>query len=430
MRTIGRIMLVLIILALALPLTGCGARFKLSVMELSKDVCLVDEEITVTVDLANTGGEAGEYFTELMVDGVIEQTYVAALAPDEEQTVSFTLARSEPGQYAITIDRLTATLTVLKASDLEISAARIETGESVTVSATLENTTDAEVSYGCCLLCDGETIRTTDLTLAAGATGPVSFELSDMEPGTYQVGLSGLTDRLIVLRPAEFHVTGMEVSPNPGKVGGEVKVTATIQNQGEVSGTSSATLTVNGRIEETQDFSLGGGGTKKVTFTIVREANGNYEIDVNGEQAMLEVIVPNSLETGTFLAHDIRGGESQIKLINNYDCDIVITLSEAETPEVAGLAVYVQAGDTYTVKKIPDSVYVMAMASGDHWDEESQQFLIDPKYVRFFKEFDFSTRSYQYIIWTIYLGGDDDEDDDDIEPLIPLTIDDDDFPSF
>ena len=64
------------------------------------------EEATISVDVTNTGGQAGSYTVVLMANGNEQGRQEVTLEPDETQTVTFTLGPNETGVYAIQIGDL------------------------------------------------------------------------------------------------------------------------------------------------------------------------------------------------------------------------------------------------------------------------------------------------------------------------------------
>ncbi len=64
------------------------------------------ETVTVTVEVANTGGTAGDYGVILQIDGTETETKNVAVNAGNVATVSFTVNREEPGNYTINVSGL------------------------------------------------------------------------------------------------------------------------------------------------------------------------------------------------------------------------------------------------------------------------------------------------------------------------------------
>ena len=70
------------------------------------------ETVTITVSVANTGGESGSYTVVLKIDGVKEAEERVTIAAGESQTVSFSVTREEAGTYFVDVSGLTGSFTV------------------------------------------------------------------------------------------------------------------------------------------------------------------------------------------------------------------------------------------------------------------------------------------------------------------------------
>jgi CARDB. len=71
-------------------------------------------------------------------------------------------------------------------------------GETVNVTAKVTNTGTSEGTYTATLTIDGVEAERKDITMAAGATGIVTFSLVKDSPGTYQVAVGGLSSSFTV----------------------------------------------------------------------------------------------------------------------------------------------------------------------------------------------------------------------------------------
>jgi len=85
---------------------------------------------------------------------------------------------------------------------LDIEPPEATTGETVSITAEVENTGGSERTYAAVLTVDGGEFETKDVTLAAGAKGTVTFTVTKDTPGTYEIELAGLSGTIEVLRPA------------------------------------------------------------------------------------------------------------------------------------------------------------------------------------------------------------------------------------
>jgi hypothetical protein len=74
------------------------------------------------------------------------------------------------------------------------------TGETVTITANIENNGGQEGTYTVELKIDGETVDTETVLLSAGLSHDVSFTLSGMDYGQHEVEVAGLTDEFTTSR--------------------------------------------------------------------------------------------------------------------------------------------------------------------------------------------------------------------------------------
>ncbi|MBA7713512.1 hypothetical protein ES703_122515 [subsurface metagenome] len=71
------------------------------------------ETVTITMLVANTGGESGSYTVVLKIDGVKEADESVTIAAGESQDVSFSVTREDPGDYTVAVDGLSDSFTVV-----------------------------------------------------------------------------------------------------------------------------------------------------------------------------------------------------------------------------------------------------------------------------------------------------------------------------
>ncbi|MBA7654316.1 hypothetical protein ES703_62193 [subsurface metagenome] len=72
-----------------------------------------DEAVNITVLLANTGGTEGSYPVVLKINGVGEAEESVTAAAGGSETVGFSVTREEAGNYAVAVDDLSASFTVV-----------------------------------------------------------------------------------------------------------------------------------------------------------------------------------------------------------------------------------------------------------------------------------------------------------------------------
>ena len=95
------------------PLPPAPAAFSLSGLSVLPAEIESGETITVSMVVANTGGEVGSYTAVLKIDGVKEEEKTVTIAAGGSQTVSFGITREEAGSYTVTVDGLNGSFTVV-----------------------------------------------------------------------------------------------------------------------------------------------------------------------------------------------------------------------------------------------------------------------------------------------------------------------------
>ena len=112
---------------------------------------------------------------------------------------------------------------------------------------------------------------------------------------------------------------------------------------------------------------------------------------------------PQSLPTGTYLIKKMSSGYGELTIENGLQSDAVVVLSNFYNPKIALIAVYIQAGDTYTITGIEDGIYTLYFVIGKDWDNNKKEFRQPEMYSRFKDSLVFETTTTStYIEYTIY----------------------------
>ena len=192
-----------------------------------------------------------------------------------------------------------------KAANLTINPTEAETGETVTITADVTNLSDTAGTYAVTLWINQIVETGTDIYLKAGETAPMSFTVTREVEGSYEVRVDRLFGDFTVAKavpapptsparqapptPAAFEVSQLSISPIEVQVGEEVIVSATVANTGEAKGSYTATLKINGVTVATKKVTVAGGKTTKVTFSVVRDVSGGYQVDIDGQTGSFTV---------------------------------------------------------------------------------------------------------------------------------------------
>lgn len=89
--------------------------------------------------------------------------------------------------------------------------------------------------------------------------------------------------------PAEFEVISLDITPPEVEAGETVSITVVVENIGGSEGTYAVMLTVDGATVETKEVAITPGSSKVVTFSLVEDAPGTYEIGIGELSSSLTV---------------------------------------------------------------------------------------------------------------------------------------------
>ena len=89
------------------------AAFSVSHLSISRLEVQPGETVTISVLVANTGGESGSYTTVLKINGVKEAEKTVTIAAGESRDVTFSVTKEEAGTYTVTVDGLSGSFTVV-----------------------------------------------------------------------------------------------------------------------------------------------------------------------------------------------------------------------------------------------------------------------------------------------------------------------------
>lgn len=94
--------------------------------------------------------------------------------------------------------------------------------------------------------------------------------------------------------PAEFKISNLTVSPSEAEPGESVEISATVKNVGDLEGTYTVELKIDGVLEETENVTLDSGESTTVSFTVQKETVNSYSVEVGDLIQSFEVIAPPS----------------------------------------------------------------------------------------------------------------------------------------
>jgi PGF-CTERM protein len=260
--------------------------------------------IDVSATVENTGDAEGTQTVTLELGGVSFERELTLAGGDAETVVFEGIDTSAvgPGEYSHTVSTedtsTSGSLTVQEPSEpaaFEIVSVSPEEatatqGDTVTVSATVQNTGDQEATQTVNLDIDG-LADSSDLTLGGGETDSVSFDVdtSGVDAGEYSHTVSTEDDEFsgsltieAQRAPATFELQSVDPEQATVSQGEALTVSTTVQNTGDREATKAVTLELGGRSFDS-DLTLAGGESGTVSFDVTTDdiEPGEYTHTVN-----------------------------------------------------------------------------------------------------------------------------------------------------
>ena len=215
------------------------------------------------------------------------------------------MSRDKAGNLAVSDEYTFTTLGIPAAfsvSALEIAPTEVDIGEKVTINVVVSNTGDAAGSYEVTLKIDDVVVTTEEIIdLAGDADQKVTFTISKDAPDTYAVNVNGLSGtfvvrafvvRAVLLKRAAFSISNLTISPAEVITGESVTISVMVVNTGELEGSYTVTLKINGVAEGTKELTLAAGASKTVSFVVSKDTPGSYEAEIDVQTGEFTLLTP------------------------------------------------------------------------------------------------------------------------------------------
>ena len=118
-------------------------------------------------------------------------------------------------------------------------------------------------------------------------------------------------------------LSDLSVQPEVVEPGEAVKITVKVINRGGAAGSRSVLLEVNGEPEDVRNITLEPGAETTVTFLVLQEQEGSYQVGVEGLVGAFEVAVP--LSPALLSATDIQVSPAQVDLGQGVTISVTVT---------------------------------------------------------------------------------------------------------
>lgn len=172
-----------------------SANFTLRSASVSETKIFVNESVTTTAEIENTGEIAGTFTADLRIDDTVAETTSVEVAAGETETISFDSTFAEPGDYTIAVNDLHAgelrvdSPPVFVVSELDPETATVKQGTTLNISALISNEGTAGGTKTVALQIDSTQIRMENYTLEGGQAVTVTFDMVDtteLPPSEYE----------------------------------------------------------------------------------------------------------------------------------------------------------------------------------------------------------------------------------------------------
>jgi len=190
------------------PIQSIYARpptFVITDLNVSSNIVEIDQTVTISVNVTNTGDREGSCTINLKINNVTVDSKNVTLMGKESKIVAFSWTAKEPGIYVVEIAGLKAEIKVKKPAmfvftDLKIDVAKTEVGRKIVVTVNVTNIGESKGSYIIELRVNGTVVDFEDVTLPAGGSKIVTLEWNVTEPGTYSIKVTGFEE------PSTVHI--------------------------------------------------------------------------------------------------------------------------------------------------------------------------------------------------------------------------------
>ena len=185
---------------------------------------------------------------------------------------------------------------------------RIENGATVTITITLPSNMPTSTQYWKCI--NGQWVDATSILGSNDGDNILTLTLTDgsqfdadgvangviVDPGG--PGMTGFTQqpqehkvsRPLLNPPSIIVVKNMNISPQQAYTGQPITISANMANDGGGEGGYTASLKIDGKVEQTKVGTVDGHSAVPVNFTISRSQPGTYTIDIGGQKGTFTVL--------------------------------------------------------------------------------------------------------------------------------------------
>jgi hypothetical protein len=379
---------------------------KVTGLELSADSVEYGKKIVATVTVGNDRVLDATFEGKLTVDGMEKDLDEVEVPPRESATVKYNLSGLKPGKHTVSIGELEKSFKVLKPAEFTVSGLAIDpagdvlVGGTLTAAAKVKNSGEVEGTYLAKFAYDGAQMDPVSVKVGPGKEETVTVSVTVPANGAHEISLEGQKQPFTAYNPAYITPEGLKLAKALAKPGEKVALTVTLANSGDLSGSYPLEVMVNGKPAYTEQVTVDGGKQVDVPLEITEDKAGTYTIQVGDYSQTLRVAVITRPKNGTQLVKTNIGGNDRLVLKNQYDNDVVVTLTSVSNTGKALVSFYARAKSTVTIK-VKKGTYYLFYSVGKNWDSATKQFIDDAKYSLFDDSFPFYG---DYRGWEVEIG--------------------------
>lgn len=119
------------------------------------------------------------------------------------------------------------------------------------------------------------------MALVLGVVMAISACAKPAPPPTTPILTAPITPESLPPKPASFTSSNLTITPAEINSGGKVTIEVIVTNGGELSGTYDVNLKIDGTVAATENVTLAGGASQKVTFIVSKSTAKTYSVSID-----------------------------------------------------------------------------------------------------------------------------------------------------
>jgi len=298
--------------------------FEVTDLSISPSSVQVGENVTITATVTNTGTSEKTDTLELILNGETADSQELTLGADDSDTVTFTVTAETSGDYVVELGDAVDIFTVKSSSFWSIlpswawwaiggvlgillllvivmaavPSRKKKAGAAMQGGQQGQPSGQATMPFPAPMSGPGPTGTQMGYPNTMPNQGPGAFPMTEQfqSPGAFNApgqfpapGTMAAPYPQYARRPI-FSMSNLTITPNQVKSGEPITISAIASNNGSEAGTYSVVLRINGMVENIIDLMLSPGASQATTFTIIKEAGGEYYTEVDGLSGIFIVI--------------------------------------------------------------------------------------------------------------------------------------------